>query len=237
METEQNEPGMVRPWLLVVLVFVVLAGIGFFSWNYMQIKKTDINIPFIDSPRPDTAILVPAATPTVSPSPISTADWKTYSDTTNGFSIKYPNNWTISHDVTPYATCPNTVNTVPPVGITLTNPDVFKTAQGGAWEDMNESFRINIYNSVSDASCGFTTNYSELLNRNIFIDKATQITVGGVNATKGNFIAGNGGLPAVYLQKDNKVYEFIPYKETGDMTGSSVVTTSNQILSNLQFTK
>lgn len=93
METE-NEPGMVRPWLLVVLVVVILAGISFFTWNYLQGKKTDTNIASVNStiatPTPDTAIVVPSATPTVSPSPISTADWKTYTDATYGFSFKYP---------------------------------------------------------------------------------------------------------------------------------------------------
>lgn len=81
METEPvspsqggNEPGMVRPWLLIVLAIVVLAGIGFFSWNYWQNKKT-VSQPVVTddsvvaAPTPDTAIVVPTSNPSVSPSP------------------------------------------------------------------------------------------------------------------------------------------------------------------------
>lgn len=35
----QNEPGMVRPWLLVVLIIIVLAGIIFFAWSIYQNQK------------------------------------------------------------------------------------------------------------------------------------------------------------------------------------------------------
>lgn len=39
MENEQSESGMVRPWLLVVLIIIVLAGIIFSAWSIYQNQK------------------------------------------------------------------------------------------------------------------------------------------------------------------------------------------------------
>lgn len=70
----QAEPSTIRPWLLITLIVVILAGVGFFGWNYFQSKKS-------------------AVTPTPSPiATISVADWKTYENTTYGYSFKYPSN-------------------------------------------------------------------------------------------------------------------------------------------------
>lgn len=111
METEQNEPGMVRPWLLIVLAIVVLAGIGFFSWNYLQNKKTDTSIASnnstIATPTPDTAIVVPTATPTDSTvstvTPAPTSSWKTFTTSQDRLSFNYPSNWVVKYNTSSYS--------------------------------------------------------------------------------------------------------------------------------------
>jgi len=35
----QTEPRSIRPWLIIVLAVVILAALGFFSWNYYKNKK------------------------------------------------------------------------------------------------------------------------------------------------------------------------------------------------------
>lgn len=77
-----EKPKAVAPWLFVVLIIVVLAGIGFFGWNYFQDKK------------PSTINTKVSNTKTkVTPPVISSADWKTYTNEQFGYSIKYPADW------------------------------------------------------------------------------------------------------------------------------------------------
>lgn len=102
MENGQNESGMVRPWLLLVLLVVVLAGIGFFSWNYLQGKKTDNKTTAVNS-----NIVSPVAIASLSPD--STAGWKTYIDTADGWSFKYPDYAYISDISTSTAVVANKV--------------------------------------------------------------------------------------------------------------------------------
>lgn len=73
-----NKP-KIKPWLLIVLAVVVLAAIGFFVWNVQQNKK----------------IATPTLGASTTTSTISTADWKTYTNSTFSYSLKYPSDWTL----------------------------------------------------------------------------------------------------------------------------------------------
>lgn len=87
-----NEPGKISPWLLIALGVVVLAAIVFFGWYFMNQNKVT---PVATSSVVPTTITSPTISPSISTSPISTADWKTYTDSANTFSFKYPSNYSV----------------------------------------------------------------------------------------------------------------------------------------------
>jgi len=89
MEQGQTDQ-MIRPWLLIVLVVVILAGGGYFGWNYWNKSKTagPIIKPILSD---DNGFNHPASPDTT----LSTADWKTYMNDQYGFSFKYPSEWKI----------------------------------------------------------------------------------------------------------------------------------------------
>jgi len=77
---------VIEPWLLVVLIIVLLGGLGFFAWYYLMGSGK-------------VADSTPSSTPTVTTTPLamdssSTTDWKTYTNSAYGFSIKYPKDLT-----------------------------------------------------------------------------------------------------------------------------------------------
>lgn len=77
-----EKPKAVTPWLFLVFIIVVLAGISFFSWNYFQNKKT------VTTVNP-----VAKVETKVTPPVISSADWKKYTNEQYGYSVKYPAEW------------------------------------------------------------------------------------------------------------------------------------------------
>ena len=90
---EENKGGRL-PWLvgiLLILVFVVLA--------YWYCNQYILNISVATIPTTVTSQTAsqPSTTTTTSTTATTktdeTADWKTYANTTYGFSFKYPNNW------------------------------------------------------------------------------------------------------------------------------------------------
>lgn len=207
---EQTEIGMVRPWLLVILAVVVLAGIGFFNWNYLQNRKTD-NIASINStlatPMPDTSIVVPTAIQAVSPSPISTADWKTFTNTKYGFSFKYPNDWGVVEG--------SEIGVINLAGSTKEgelNPDQTK---------------IVIYQTTID-SVGNLNDY--VVNQYEKIVSESNIIVGGFSAKK--FVSQpqimGTKTTEVFVLKNNFYYQIICMENSDKL---------DSILSTFQFTK
>ncbi len=77
-----NQKGSATIILLVVLVIVVAGGLVYFAFLK---KPGEVAV----SPTPTATKVANTATPT----PDETANWKTYSDQTLGFSIKYPRDW------------------------------------------------------------------------------------------------------------------------------------------------
>jgi len=87
-------------WLWITLIIVILAGIGFFAWAYYDSKNHTV--------QPDKATLDAInndSTPAIADDATDvltaddntdiavTADWKTYTNDTYNFSIKYPSDW------------------------------------------------------------------------------------------------------------------------------------------------
>lgn len=85
----------VRPWILIVLGVVVIAG-GFFTyWNVYR-NRGAVTLNVSPTPTVSTAKKSPSASPTTSPS--IPADWQTYTNSEYGFSFKYPKDWILSSD-------------------------------------------------------------------------------------------------------------------------------------------
>lgn len=81
----------VRKWLWIVLATVIVLGGGFTYWYVYGNKGTTTTK---TSPTPvKTATISPSANIKNSPTPIDTTNWKTYSDGSYGYEIKYPTNW------------------------------------------------------------------------------------------------------------------------------------------------
>ncbi len=79
----------IRPWLLWTLLGVILIGGGFTYW-YISDGKGSTTTTTSPTPTLSTA----KKSPSVSPSTTAdTADWKTYTNNTYGFSFKYPKDW------------------------------------------------------------------------------------------------------------------------------------------------
>lgn len=72
--------------LWIVLIIVVLIAVGYFGWTYLGKSKTE-------------TITTPATTTTTPAiAPVSTADWKTYTNTNYGFSLKYPSTYNVKEE-------------------------------------------------------------------------------------------------------------------------------------------
>lgn len=69
--------------LVGILIIMVVAGGAFYFG-----RQT--------TPKPQTQNPVVTSTPQPSPSPDETSNWKTYTNTKNGYSFKYPSDWSIS---------------------------------------------------------------------------------------------------------------------------------------------
>jgi len=107
----QNQPP--KPWLKIVLLglvgLIVVGGLVFAGYKLGQ-REEQAKLPqptpvsFLTptstpTPTPKTSPITVVATPSeLTPTPDPTADWKTYTNTKYGYSIKYPSNWWIERE-------------------------------------------------------------------------------------------------------------------------------------------
>lgn len=82
-----NKPGIIRPWILITVIVLVIAAIGFFTWHYLQ-KNNALPLPTT------TPTTTPVVTPKTTPSPVvsesaNTATPSTTKTVTNGNTKKY----------------------------------------------------------------------------------------------------------------------------------------------------
>lgn len=130
----EPEPKKDRGHLIKVLVIVVLCAVLFGAIGYILGSKKTIKP---EAPVAETAIIEASEVPVVnSPTTSTTADvtanWKTYTNDTYGFSFKYPSGWTYitsSTDRDPLQVIVSTQGTInseadPSTTITLTSESV-----------------------------------------------------------------------------------------------------------------
>jgi len=79
---EETEKRWVKPLIFSILGLLVAAGLVFGGYKLAQIRQVQLQ------PTP-TPVVVPT------PTPEPTADWKIYTNTKYGYSIKYPSEWTV----------------------------------------------------------------------------------------------------------------------------------------------
>ena len=98
---QQGQPA-VSKGLLVTFIIVILIGAAFAAWYFLMgpgkavkaTTTTTTTTPVATTTTPSTTTKTTTTTTT------STADWKTFTGTTYGFSFKYPPTWTIKDHAT-----------------------------------------------------------------------------------------------------------------------------------------
>lgn len=90
---QNQQKSVIAPWLLIVLIVVLLAGIGFFVWYYF-ISGKSTTIPNV------TSSTVKSPKTSSSPTADMTANWKTFILETSKGTFKYPDDWQITFDST-----------------------------------------------------------------------------------------------------------------------------------------
>lgn len=71
---------------IIILVLILLGVIGYFIYQNTQLQKSNSNVTS-PSTVPNANLLQS------SPTPDPTVNWKTYTNTKYGYSVKYPSNW------------------------------------------------------------------------------------------------------------------------------------------------
>lgn len=89
--SKEPKPKTIAPWLLIVFLIVLVGGGGYLAWYYFMgpgkaVKTSTTTTKTTDTTKTTTDTTTTAAT--------STADWKTYTNDTYEFSIKYPSTLT-----------------------------------------------------------------------------------------------------------------------------------------------
>ena len=215
MEQEpQNESGAVRPWLLILLLAVILIGAGLWGWQYWMSKTKTVT--------PITIV-----TPTVSSTPttVSTADWKTYTNKDFGFSFKYPNDWNLTENK------PSTINN--------TIVSVTKTVKkDGHMGMIPGEVGITFYTSTKSATelrANDTNNQADSLIKNV---SKSEIKLGSTNilvSSWDNMTTDDGGpfhVKSYYSVTNPTLFTNIVFPIKGSDGLSEI---SDQILSTFQF--
>lgn len=93
----KNQKGFAHILIIFVIVIAAIGALGYYAYKNGQLK-TIPEQKTVDTPTTiPTQIISEALTST--PSKLDqTANWKTHSDNTYGFRVKYPTNWTIDTD-------------------------------------------------------------------------------------------------------------------------------------------
>jgi len=94
-QTPPPTPKTKKPYLLISLVILLLSATGVLGYKYYQVKQQ------LDSqPTPPPQLVVSSPSPIVSPTTEvdPTANWKTYTNTEYGYSIKHPTKLTVGEN-------------------------------------------------------------------------------------------------------------------------------------------
>jgi len=204
-------------WLLIILVVIVVLGGGY--WLYAKYGKTSATTSTA-SPSP-VAVLSISPSAAVSPSASSSvpADWKTYTNSTSGFSFKYPSEWTIAGEKDLALDAQATVRFS--VGIEY-------IMQISYFQTVSKMLGVSGAASVSDYISKKTGTYK--------VDTATTSKAGSLEVTKVKLVPGDGvlGDEVIFISDGKSVGYFTFNKSNSKYTYSAAL--ENQILSTFQFT-
>lgn len=223
---------------IAISIFVTIIVVGGGVYYFMNRQATDDKAGLqtqIDSLNKQVTDLktttTSTATTTIPVATDETASWKTYTNSTYGFSVKYPADWT-----TKEAGGSNYDKSV----VSLASPETtaaFQAANGqeGAYSD---DISIYYYASVADEaenkanSLGATT-IDQLIQKNDAIKKIGSTAIGGVAATD-VYWGGLGSYYAILVTKNNHLFKiwFNNISDKGKLT-----TIEKTILSTFQFTQ
>jgi len=204
-------------WLLLICAIVIVSALGYLVWFYC-VKSESITTPTPTATTTNTN----ANTNTSNTNSTATADWKTYTNSTYGYSIKYPKDWTVSQVTTADATTDAVKNS----NIQFKNQDNIKlritseskSRWNGATVDKYATDYITPkdYSTITDKKSykiGDTTGIQEL----VTITKSSPTDL----ASKGIWY---------FSENENYYYAFITTETTQSLT-------IKNMLSTFQFTK
>jgi hypothetical protein len=130
--------------LVALLVSFVLVGLIVTSFLYWQTKNLSKSTPSVEIKKPEG----------------ETANWKTYTDKINGFSINYPANWTASKDDS--------------LSVTFSNPQLPFPSPAVGWIEIAENWSLDnekensILRMTYVDNRGNVTGYGPIINQGIF---------------------------------------------------------------------
>ena len=189
-------------WLLIILVIVIVLGGG-----YLVYAKYGKGTTTTASPSPISAVTSsPSATVSPSASASVPADWKTYTNDTYIYLIKYPGDWKVSSDKGTNSSAPKRVS----------------------WVDFGNSFSIEVLNDYTSIDEWVNDQQNSDLGKNLYTVKDIDL-LGGLPAKQLSTTV-EGGAVRTGLHYGKYVYVF---HLIGESKPTSVY---DQILSTLDFT-
>lgn len=194
----QGQPA-VSKGLLVTFIIVILIGAAFAAWYFLtgpgkKVASSTATTTTTPAATTTTTTTPSTTTTTTTPTTTATADWKTYTNTTEGYSIKYPTDWEYSDGTASLSTADKSYI----LNFITFRPVTLK-------EDFLSSVQVQnstLAQAITKVKEGFATN-------SIFDGQTTAI-IGGVQATKLSFTNNTDKTikPVVYLiEKNSKVYK------------------------------
>lgn len=221
----ENQPKKhLSPWIAWSIVILVAGVAGFavwFYWNQIDTICDNINITAVKKTSTDKT-----KTATTTADTSATADWKTYTSTDYGFTIKYPKDWVVSEI---------TASTTSNPGIALASPTT--VSNRSQWEapqnDINITYAATVATDVMNVlnKLGATT-LDEYITKNNELTKIGSVSLGG---TEGKDAIANGmaAYYSIYVVKNDHLYNVffntVPSKD-------KLTDTEKNILSTFQFT-
>lgn len=204
---QQAKPAVAK-WLWILLIIVAVLGAAFFAWYYFMGpgKKATATTTTTDK----------------------TAGWKTYTNATDGFSFKYPSDWTSAKDLKYFKSA--VVGFADPA--TTTKITSAQTANPGVTPTIFSDIVVAYYSAVTDMT-GSPASLTAALSDTIHYKSFTPTTLASLTAYD-TIVVSNPNYYAVFVQsKDNHIYE-IEFPNIAAKT--NLTDTEKTILTTFKFT-